>query len=106
VRVALTMTPPPGAPADRLTFHDDAIFHHLITQAAVVTLARDWSNGVTGKEPLLLGTMRNTNAAIVIDRSGAGEDGLGALFGRAGLAQSDCLHGAPAGISQPRRSRR
>ena len=70
VRVALTMTPPPGAPADRLTFHYDAIFHHLITHTAVVTLAGDWRNGVTGEEPVLLGTMRDTNAAIIIDRSG------------------------------------
>ncbi|MGO9468977.1 MAG: HupE/UreJ family protein [Isosphaeraceae bacterium] len=70
VRVALTMTPPPGAPADRLTFGYDVIFHHLITHTAVVTLASDWHNGVTGQEPVLLGTMRDTNAAIAIDRSG------------------------------------
>jgi hypothetical protein len=70
VRVTLTMTPPPGAPADRLTFHYDVIFHHLITHTAVVTLASDWSNGVTGEEPVLLGTMRDTSAAIFIDRSG------------------------------------
>jgi HupE / UreJ protein len=70
VRVALTMTPPSGAPADRLTFRYDVIFHHLITHAAVVTLASDWCNGVTGDEPVLLGTMRDSNAAVVIDRSG------------------------------------
>ena len=70
VRVTLTMTPPPGAPADRLTFHYDVIFHHLITHTAVVTLASDWRNGVMGEEPVLLGTMRDTNAAIAIDRSG------------------------------------
>jgi hypothetical protein len=70
VRVALTMTPPPGAPADRLTFGYDVIFHHLITHTAVVTLASDWRNGVTGGEPVLLGTMRDTDAAIEIDRSG------------------------------------
>ena len=70
VRVALTMTPPPGAPADRLTFGYDVIFHHLITHTAVVTLASDWRNGVTGEEPVLLGTMRDTDAAIAIDRSG------------------------------------
>ena len=70
VRVALTMTPPPGAPADRLTFTYDVIFHHLITHTAVVTLASDWRNGVMGEEPVLLGTMRDTNAAITIDRSG------------------------------------
>jgi hypothetical protein len=70
VRVALTLTPPPGAPADRLTFGYDVIFHHLITHTAVVTLATDWRNGVTGEKPMLLGTMRDTNAAIVIDRSG------------------------------------
>jgi hypothetical protein len=70
VRVLLTMTPPPGAPVDRLTFHYDAIFHHLITHLAVVTLASDWRNGVLGEQPVLLGTMRDTNSAIAIDRSG------------------------------------
>ena len=70
VRVALSMTPPPGAPVDRMTFHYDVIFHHLITHTAVVTLASDWRNGVLGEEPVLLGTMRDTNAAITIDRSG------------------------------------
>jgi hypothetical protein len=70
VRVALTLTPPPGAPADRLTFRYDVIFHHLVTHTAVVTLANDWRNGVTADRPVLLGTMRDTNAAIAIDRSG------------------------------------
>src|SRR4051812_24188379 len=67
VRVMLTMTPPPGAPADRLTFGYDAIFHHLVTHTAIVTLAGDWRNGVTGEEPVLLGTMRDTSPEIVID---------------------------------------
>jgi hypothetical protein len=81
VRVALTMTPPPGAPADRLTFRYDVIFHHLITHTAVVTLASDWRNGVTGEEMVLLGTMRDTNAAIVIDRSGGSWfQGFAAMF--------------------------
>jgi HupE / UreJ protein len=70
VRVALTLTPPPGAPVDRLTFHYDVIFHHLITHNAVITLASDWRNGVMGEEPVLLGTMRDTHAAMLIDRSG------------------------------------
>ncbi len=70
IGVMLTMTPPPGAPTDRLTFRYDVIFHHLITHTAMVTLAGDWRNGVTGEEPVLLGTMRDTNAAIAIDRSG------------------------------------
>jgi hypothetical protein len=81
VRVALTMTPPRGAPADRLTFRYDAIFHHLITHTAVVTLACDWKSGVTGEAPVLLGTMRDTNAALVIDRSGGGWfQGFAAMF--------------------------
>ena len=81
VRVALTMTPPPGAPVDRLTFHYDVIFHHLITHTAVVTLASDWRNGVMGEEPVLLGTMRDTNAAIAIDRSGGSWfQGFAAMF--------------------------
>jgi hypothetical protein len=70
VRVTLTMIPPPGAPVDQLTFHYDAIFHHLITHRAVVTLESDWRNGVIGDEPVLLGTMRDTEASMAIDRSG------------------------------------
>ena len=81
VRVSLTMTPPPGAPTDRLTFHYDVIFHHLITHTAVVTLASDWRNGVMGDEPVLLGTMRDTDAAMVIDRSGGSWfQGFAAMF--------------------------
>ena len=81
VRVALTMTPPPGAPTDRLTFQYDVIFHHLITHTAVVTLASDWRSGVLGDEPVLLGTMRDTNAIIVVDRSGGSWfQGFAAMF--------------------------
>src|SRR4051794_24123878 len=68
-RVALTMTPPPGATVDRLNFHYDVIFHHLVTHTAVVTLASDWRTGVLSDQPVLLGTMRDTNAVITIDRS-------------------------------------
>ncbi len=70
MRVELTMTPPPGATADRLTLNYDVIFHHLVTHTAVVTVASDWRNGVIGDEPELLGTMRDTEPSMVIDRSG------------------------------------
>jgi len=70
VRVTLTLVPPSGAPADRLTFGYDVIFHHLLTHTAVITLAGDRRNGETGETPVVLGTMRDTNAAIVIDRAG------------------------------------
>ncbi len=81
LRVKLTMIPPPGAPANRLIFRYDAIFHHLITHTAVVTIASDWGNGVTGDEPVILGTMRDTDAALVIDRSGGGWlRGFAAMF--------------------------
>jgi hypothetical protein len=81
VRVALTMTPPAGAPADRLTLNYDVIFHHLITHTAVVTLASDWRNGVMAEEPVLLGTMRDTDASIAIDRSGGSWfQGFAAMF--------------------------
>ena len=82
VQVDLTMTPPPGAPADRLTFHYDVIFHRLITHTAIVSLASDWRNGVVGGPPVVLGTMRDTQPAIVIDRSqGSWLRGFAALFG-------------------------
>ena len=81
VRVMMTMTPPPGAPVDRLTFGYDVIFHHLITHTAVVTLASDWRAGVTGGEPVLLGTMRDTRAELAIDRSGGSwSRGFAAMF--------------------------
>jgi hypothetical protein len=81
VLVALTMTPPSGAPVDRLTFHYDVIFHHLITHTAVVTLASDWRSGVLGEEPVLLGTMRDTSAELAIDRSGGSWfQGFAAMF--------------------------
>jgi hypothetical protein len=81
VRVALTMSPPSGAPVDRLTFHYDVIFHHLITHTAVVTLASDWRSGVLGEEPVLLGTMRDTSAELAIDRSGGSWfQGFAAMF--------------------------
>ena len=81
VRVAVSMRPPPGEPVDRLTLHYDAIFHHLITHTAVVTLASDWRNGVLGESPILLGTMRDTNAELTIDRSGGSWlQGFAAMF--------------------------
>ena len=72
VRVMLALTPPPGAPADRLTLGYDVIFHRLVTHTAIVAVAADWRNGVTGDRPVLLGTMRDTDATLVIDRSGGG----------------------------------
>lgn len=81
VRVVLAMTPPPGAPADHLVFRYDVIFHHLITHTAIVSVASDWRNGVTGDEPVLLGSMRDTRAELVIDRSGGSwSRGFAALF--------------------------
>ena len=81
VRVDLTMRPPPSAPSDRLTLRYDVIFHHLITHTALVTLAGDWGNGVLGDEPVLLGTMRDTNPDLVIDRSGGSwRQGFAAMF--------------------------
>lgn len=82
VRVDLTMTPPPGATADRLTLRYDVIFHRLITHTAIVSIASDWRNGVVGGSPVILGTMRDTQPSIVIDRSqGSWFRGFAALFG-------------------------
>ena len=81
VRVDLMMTPPPGAPLDRLTLRYDVIFHHLITHSAIVMLAGDWGNGVLGDEPVLLGTLRDTSPDLVIDRSGGSwARGFAAMF--------------------------
>ena len=75
------MTPPSGRFVDRLTFRYDVIFHHLVTHTAVVTLASDWHTGVLGDEPVILGTMRDTSAELVIDRSGGSWfQGFAAMF--------------------------
>ena len=82
VQVDLTMTPPPGLPADRLTLGYDVIFHRLITHTAIVSLASDWRNGRVGGPPLILGTLRDTQPSLVIDRSqGTWFRGFAALFG-------------------------
>ena len=81
VRVTLELRPPPSAPVDRLTLHYDVIFHHLVTHTALVTLVGDWANGVLGGEPILLGTLRDTDTDLVIDRSGgSGWQGFAAMF--------------------------
>lgn len=81
VQVDLTMTPPPGAPANRLTFRYDVIFHRLITHTAIVSVASDWRNGVGGP-PVIVGTLRDTQPFLVINRSrGSWLHGFAALFG-------------------------
>lgn len=67
--VELTMTPPPGAPADKLTLNYDVIFHQLITHTAIVSIASDWHSAQLDGAPTVLGTMRDTNRTITIDRS-------------------------------------
>jgi hypothetical protein len=81
VRATLTMTPPSGAPIDRLTLGYDVIFHRLVTHTAVISVASDWRNGVTGEAPVLLATMRDTLSELVIDRSGGSWfQGFAAMF--------------------------
>ncbi len=81
VQVDLTMTPPPGAPADRLTFHYDVIFHRLITHTAIVSVASDWHSGLVSGPPVILGTLRDTQPSIAINRSeGNWLRGSAALF--------------------------
>ena len=69
ILVELTMTPPPGAPADKLTLNYDVIFHQLITHTTLVSIASDWHNGQLGGTPMIMGTMRDTNRSLSIDRS-------------------------------------
>ena len=82
VQVDLTLTPPPGEPADRFTLHYDVIFHQLVTHTAIVSIASDWRGGLVSGPPVILGTMRDTQPALVIDRSqGSWLRGFAALFG-------------------------
>jgi hypothetical protein len=64
-----------------MTFHYDVIFHRLITHTAIVSIASDWRNGVVGGSPVIVGTMRDTQPSIAIDRSqGSWFHGFTALF--------------------------
>lgn len=69
VRVDLTMTPPAGAPADRLTLGYDVIFHQLITHSAIVSVASDWHNGELDGAPTPIATLRYDSGPLQIDRS-------------------------------------
>ncbi len=69
VKLDLTLTPPTGAPIDRLTLNDDVILHQLVTHTAVVSLERDWRNGQLEGKPVLLGTLTDRDHTLTIDRS-------------------------------------
>lgn len=69
VQLDLTLTPPIGAPVDRLTLNDDVILHQLVTHTAVVSLERDWRNGQLEGKPVLLGTLTDRDHTLTIDRS-------------------------------------
>ena len=72
LRVELTMTPPPRAPADRFTLDYDVVLHQLITHTAIVSVASDPSNGKLDGPPELLGTLTDRAHRLAVDRSGGG----------------------------------
>ena len=82
----LTLTPPPGAPVRRFRLNYSVINHEVMTHTVLVFARGDWSNGVFGGEPQLLGTIRFLTTGIDIDR-GAGSfwTGFGGVF-RLGMA--------------------
>lgn len=69
VKLDLTLTPPTGAPVDRLTLNHDVILHQLVTHTAVVSLERDWRNGQLEGKSVLLGTLTDRDHTLTIDRS-------------------------------------
>jgi hypothetical protein len=81
VYLSLEMTPPLGAPPDRLTLGYDVIFDRLVTHVAIVSVRDDFRHGLVGGSPLLLGTLRDTNPSMAIDCSGGSVwRGLAAMF--------------------------
>ena len=77
--VRLKMTPPPGAPVDRLAFGYSVITHQLVTHSAIVSLV-DGRKGGDAK-PVLVGTIRDKNLAVAIDRARPGPlANLAAMF--------------------------
>ncbi|MGC4043325.1 MAG: HupE/UreJ family protein [Armatimonas sp.] len=81
VQVDAVLVPPPGAPADKLTLDYDVILHQLITHSAIVSIEKDWRNGLIDGKPILLGTLTDVSHRIDIDRSrGSWFQGFKAVF--------------------------
>lgn len=82
----LTLTPPPGAPVRRFHLNYSVINHEVMTHTVLVFARSDWSNGVFGGEPQLLGTIRFLTTNIDINRGqGSFWTGFGGVF-RLGMA--------------------
>lgn len=81
VRLSFRLVPPKGAPVDQLRLHYDAITHQLVTHSTLVTVHRDWRNGVVEESSLPIGTLTDTQRELVVDRSnGSLFRGFSALF--------------------------
>ncbi|WP_267389773.1 HupE/UreJ family protein [Sphingomonas sp. GC_Shp_3] len=82
----LIMTPPPGAPVRKFRFNYSVINHEVMTHTVLVFARSDWSNGVFGGDPQLLGTVRWLTTYIDVNRNeGSFWNGFGAVF-RLGMA--------------------
>jgi len=82
----LTLTPPSGASARRFRFDYSVINHEVMSHTVLVFARSDWTNGVFGREPELLGTVRFLTTGLDIDRKqGSFLTGFDAVF-RLGMA--------------------
>jgi hypothetical protein len=70
------LTPPDGAPVDRLALHYDVITHEVINHVALVSIRNDWRRGVFSTHPEVVGVIRFMRKDLVLDRS-EGSDGAG-----------------------------
>jgi hypothetical protein len=83
----LRLTPPAGAPSNRLQFNYDAITHEIVTHTVLVSVRSDWKNGVFADQPVLIGVLRNPMSHLSIDRS------AGSVFrGFAGMLKLGMTH--------------
>ncbi len=63
------MTPPDGAPVDRLALHYDVITSQVISHVALVSIRSDWRRGVFSTQPEVVGVIRFLRKDLVLDRS-------------------------------------
>jgi hypothetical protein len=67
--VHLSILPPEGATPDAFSLRDDVILHRVATHQVLVSIRRDFKNGVFSDHPELLGTLQREGDTLAIDRT-------------------------------------
>lgn len=77
----ILLTPPEGESVRHFTLQYDAVVHQLVTHIAMVSVRRDWNNGVFSGSPVVLGEVRDRSTTFSVDiPSGSPWRGFASVF--------------------------